>query len=346
MPRIDMIASRLLSQTPRTAIVENQRRLADAQTEVTTGRHSDVGLALGRQIGSAISLRLQLDELTGTMDQIKQAALRADVTQASLSALSELATGFQSMLSAARGAPNGKGLAASSGMSSLEAMHATLSVTYDGQYIFAGLNTDTSPLIAYSAGPKQAVIEAFETAFGFSPLDPAAASLSAGDIEDFLDGPFAALFSDIEWTATWSTASDSGPVFRPHPGSAVDLQTNTNRPFARSLARAFAMVEALGNSTISQETFQAVADRALSSVSEAQLQIGTEQARIGVSERRLSMTTDSLEAKKATFTSALSALEGVDAYEAATRINFLMTQLESSYALTGRINRMSLLSYI
>jgi flagellar hook-associated protein 3 FlgL len=36
----------------------------------------------------------------------------------------------------------------------------------------------------------------------------------------------------------------------------------------------------------------------------------------------------------------------VDSYEAATRINLLMSQLETSYALTGRISRMSLLSYI
>ena len=47
MPRIDSIATRLLSQLPRTAIAEGQKQLAQAQTEAATGRHADMGMALG-----------------------------------------------------------------------------------------------------------------------------------------------------------------------------------------------------------------------------------------------------------------------------------------------------------
>ncbi len=49
---------------------------------------------------------------------------------------------------------------------------------------------------------------------------------------------------------------------------------------------------------------------------------------------------------RAATTEAIGAMESVDPYEAATRVNILMTQLESSYAVTGRISRMSLLNYI
>jgi flagellar hook-associated protein 3 FlgL len=346
MPRLDMISSSILSQISRTAISTGQKQLAEAQTEVATGRHADIGLALGSQFGTTISLRLQLDEVTSAIDRITQASLRAEVIQTSLSTLSELATGFQSMLSGARGAESGKNLAAASGMSSLEGMQAALSTTYDGQYLFGGLMTDTTPLVTYSTSPRQTILAAFEASFGFSVSDPAATALTASEIESFLDGSFAALFSDDQWTPTWSGASDEGPVLRLSSGSAIDLQTNTNRPFARTLAQAFSMVEVLGKSNISQETFQAVADRALQRISEAQLQIGAEQARIGMNQGRLSVATGSLETKKKTFTAAIQALEGVDAYDAATRVNFVMTQLETSYALTGRISRMTLLSYI
>ena len=346
MPRIDKIATRLLSQIPRAAVAEGQRRLAEAQTEATTGRRADIGLALGSQIGSTIALRLQLNAVTETLTRTEQAALRAGVTQTSLSALSDLAKGFQSMLAGARGAENGKNLAASSGLSSLEAMQTTLSTTFDGQYVFGGLMTETVPLAPYEVGPRQAITGAFETTFGFPPSDTAAAALSAVDIEGFLDNAFASLFNDAEWTSTWSAASNESLLLRLGPGGSIDLQTNTNRPFARSLAQAFSMVEALGSSSISREAFQAVADRALSRVSEAQLQIGAEQARIGIGQGRLKLSNESLEMSKERFTSAIQALEGVDTYEAATRINLLMSQLESSYALTGRISRMSLLSYI
>jgi flagellar hook-associated protein 3 FlgL len=280
------------------------------------------------------------------MDLTKQAALRADITQKSLSSLSSLAEGFRSMIMGARGAQDGKTLAALSGLSSLDAMRTTLATTYDGQYVFGGLRTDTSPLNSYDSGPRQAIISAFETSFGFPPSDPAAAGLSAADVRNFLDGAFADLFSDAAWMTTWSAASVEGPVFRSDQSGTIDLQTNTNRPFARSLAMAFSMVESLAGSSINREAFEVVADRALARISEAQLQIGVEQARIGVSQNRLAITTESLEAGKKTFVSAIQALEGVDSYEAATRVNGLMTQLEASYALTGRISRMSLLSYI
>jgi flagellar hook-associated protein 3 FlgL len=76
------------------------------------------------------------------------------------------------------------------------------------------------------------------------------------------------------------------------------------------------------------------------------LQVGAEQARIGTGQSRLKLASGSLDASKVRLTSAIQALESVDSYEAATRINLLMSQLETSYALTGRISRMSLLSYI
>ena len=60
----------------------------------------------------------------------------------------------------------------------------------------------------------------------------------------------------------------------------------------------------------------------------------------------LKLASEEMEREKRDFTSAISRLEGVDAYETATRINVLMVQLETSYAVTGRINRLSLLSYI
>ena len=346
MTRFDTISTRLLSQIPRMSIAEGQKQLAEAQRDATTGRHADLGLTLGARVGSAVTLRLELDAVTSDIERAEQAGLRAGVTQASLSALSDLAKGFQSMLGGARTAHDGMRLAAVSARSSLDAMQTTLATTYDGQYVFGGLMNQSVPLVPYGSGPRQAVIDAFTANFGFPPSDPAAAALSMGDIETFLDGPFSGLFSDPAWAAVWSDASDETPAFRLGSGGVIDLEASANRPFARKMAEALSMVEALGQGSIGKDAFRVVADRALARISEAQLQIGSEQARIGTGEKRLKLASESLDASKAKLQSAVQALEGVDAYEAATRVNLLMTQLETSYALTGRINRLSLLSYI
>ena len=55
---------------------------------------------------------------------------------------------------------------------------------------------------------KLAVAAAFQARFGFAQGDPAASSISAADMQDFLDNDFAALFDDPAWSTNWSTASD------------------------------------------------------------------------------------------------------------------------------------------
>jgi flagellar hook-associated protein 3 FlgL len=346
MVAITSLPTRLLSQIAQFSLADGQARLSRAQTEAATGRHADMGLALGAQISSTISLRLELDAIENDKERAEQAALRAGVTQASLSALSDVAARFQSSLTGLRGAENGKILAVESARSSIDSMQHTLSTTYGGQYIFGGLMTEQAPLVPYRSGPQQTVISAFEAAFGFQPTDPAAASLSVDDIEGFLDSSFASLFSDGGWTSTWSSASDEGQLFRLSSGGQIDLQANANQPFARTMAQAFSMIETLSQGPISSNVFQAMTDRALSLVSRAQLQIGEEQARIGIGQNRLQLATEKLDVTQIRYNSAIQSLEGVDPYEAATRVNLLMNQLETSYALTGRINRMSLLSYI
>ena len=42
----------------------------------------------------------------------------------------------------------------------------------------------------------------------------------------------------------------------------------------------------------------------------------------------------------------IGGLEGIDPYEASTRISNLLTQIETSYALTARIQQLSLIDYI
>jgi flagellar hook-associated protein 3 FlgL len=46
------------------------------------------------------------------------------------------------------------------------------------------------------------------------------------------------------------------------------------------------------------------------------------------------------------FDSQIRTLEYVDSVEAATRVNSLMTQIETAYTLTSRLNRLTLSNYL
>lgn len=340
------IPTRLLLQPARLGMADGQRRLAEAQAESASGRHHDVGLVLGGRTGADISLRTQLAGLETTLSDVSQASLAAEATQGALTALGDVAGRFRSGLASARNAEGGRAIAASLAATSLGSLYDALSTTQDGQYLFSGLATDQAPLAPLDSGPRQEMRDAFELHFGYPPDDPAAASLSANAVTDFLDTSFAALFQEPAWSTIWSSASGETQRFRLPSGEAVSLSTTAAAPYAQKLVQAFAMIDLLGSSKLNATAFSAAVDRSLALASDAQVRTGDEQARIGIGQARLKDTRTSLEQRKASVSTAIGSLENIDPYEAATRINLLMNQLESSYALTGRISRMSLLSYI
>ncbi len=325
----------------------SQAELARAQVEVQTGRHYDMGLTLGAATGTAIGLRLQLSELEQTSDIAEQAGIRAGVTQSALQGLSQLATDFIAMLTGARGAVLGQPLARDAAQSAFESFASMMNVTFAGQHLFGGLNSDTPPINSYEGSTGAAAVSAaFFAQFGVAQSDPDVAAITGPDMQAFLDGPFADLFSQAGWAANWSQASGSNPLSRISPTQQVDASTNANAGFASKLAQAFTMIMALGEGNLNQSAFEAAVDTALALVGDAQLELGNEQSRIGIAQQRISAGVEAAHSRGFNVTRAIQALESVDPYEAAARVNTLMTQLEASYALTGRISRMSLLSYI
>lgn len=346
MTSVNTFPTRLLAISARTTMADMQRRLGEAQIESTTGRHHDIGLSLGSRMSADIGLRTQLGGIEQTMDGSADAFLLAEATQTGLGAISDLADHFRSMLTGLRFDREGRALGAATAQSSLGALRDLMSTTLDGKFIFSGLASDTPPLNVYENGPRQAVLDAFQQEFGFSPDDPAASSVTASQILDFVDGAFADLFSDPDWSSVWSSASDRTPAFRLPSGQGFSLSTTAKAPFASAISSAFTIIEVFGHSNVNADAFRTAVDKSLTIVSEAQGRIADEQSRIGLGQAQLKLSLSALETRKASIETALSAFESVDPYEAATRVNSLLAQLEGSYALTGRISRLSLLNYI
>lgn len=347
MLRLSTVPSLLLAGASKSSVARTQSLLVAAQRELSSGRHSDVGLFLGPRTGTAIGLRMRLDEISQGGEIAAQAGVKAGVTQSALNSIGELATNFLSALSGARSAAQGQDLARNAARSALETLTSLINTSFDGQYIFAGINSDTPPLNTYSGGsPETAMIAAFQTAFGITPSDPGTAAITGSDMEIFISGGLANVFSPSGWSADWTTASATNQVQRLNNGQQVDVSSNANTVFVPKLAQAFSMMMDLGQGNLSAAAFEATVDAAITLLSEAKLAIGDEQSRIGIAQQTVTLSVQSAERMKAATTDAISALESVDPYEAATRVNTLMTQLESSYAITGRISRMSLLNYI
>lgn len=348
--KTSFIASNSISSASRLSIMKLQAKLVEAQKEVGTGRHADVGLALGYQTGNSVSLRQELTRLQTITQTNSLVKTRLDVSQAALQDISDNAQDFLKQLVAARDGTSGPAIVAVQAKSHLSTLTDSLNTTVNGAFLFAGINADVKPLGGYFQDPpssaQDAVAAAFQTAFGMSQSDPAVADIPAADMQAFLDGPFAQLFDEAGWTADWSDASDQNVRSRISSSEMIDSSTNANEGPFRALASAFTMVADLNVEGLDDATYKAVIGKAVQLVGDAIQGVTTLQANLGTAQERVTNANDRMSIQTDVITSHIGALEGVDVTEASTRVAQLLTQIETAYAMTARVQQLSLLNYL
>ena len=343
------VSTAALNAVGPNSIKNLQRALVDAQTEMSTGTIAHPAETLGYQMGTVAALEAasaQIETFTNTN------AIVATRLEASQNALTETAQTAQSFLTALLAPSNGlsSGVLANTAKSSLGATTSALNATVNGVHLFAGINTTSPPLKDYSSTPtsaaRTAVTDAFTAAFGFPPSDPAAANISASSMQSFLDNGFAQVFSDTSWKANWSSASDRNIDSRISTQMSVTSSANVNQPAFRQLTQAYTMVAELGGTALNSAAMAAVTTTAAKLVGSGISGITTVQGQLGDVQSRVSSATASLKVQSDLMTKQIDGLMGVDPAAAATHIANLQTQLEASYAMTARIQKLSLLDYL
>ncbi len=106
------------------------------------------------------------------------------------------------------------------------------------------------------------------------------------------------------------------------------------------------MVADLGVDKLNQDAYQAVVDKAIAVTGEAIGDITQTRAALGTAQERIQTSNDRMSLQVTIITEHVNLLEGVDPYEASSRVNALLTQVETAYALTARLQRLSLINYL
>lgn len=344
---LERTTTSLLNSTLRSSIRQLQVDLQRAQTEMSTGRHSDAGLVLGASVGRNLDWRSEIERLQTSLKRNAIQADRASVSQAGLEAVKGQADYLMKTLIGARSAQNGGELAKTAGSNSLKGVMDALSTSYAGEFVYSGQTPDSPPIANYEGGaPQSAFDTAFFDEFGFDKTDPFAATITPSQMQTFLQGRFEDLFKDPDWQANWSTSSSENQLARIDARTQVDADANANEDAFRQVLKASVAAYELGGTAIGQGTFQVVVDAAAAGLAEGLKGLGDIQSRIGFSEQAIDQANARMTAKKSLLESSVTESEGVSEFDAATRINTLMTQLEASYSVTGRISKLSLLNFI
>jgi flagellar hook-associated protein 3 FlgL len=331
-------------------VMQAQSSLTSAMTEESTGQYADLGLQLGDQSGRELSLKEQVGLLQTLTSGNSLVSSSLSTAQSALSTIQSRAQTTLNDLAAWAPSANSGASLQNMGQSALQSLIASANATSGDQYVFGGVNSAVAPMADYYSTPpsaaKTVIDQAFQTAFGVLPSDPAAANISASAMQSFLSGPFAALFQGAAWSAHWSSASSVNTSAEIAPGQTVTASTNANQPGFHDLAQAYAMLSEFGGSALSGSAQQAVATAATSLVSQGVDSMINVQGELGSTQSAVTQANSSMSSQVTILQNQIGDLDNVNTTATAAQISSLTNQIQMAYELTSRLQQLNLAQYL
>lgn len=346
--KASFVSSLSISQSLRYSTMRSASELVKAQKELDTGKVFDSGLALGARTAHTVTFARDLERLNGIVDSNGLVSARLKATQGAITNITAAAQDLLGVLTASASGDAAPSVTRDSGRTALAALTSILNTPINGEYIFAGINTDVKPLDGFTAGSpaKTAFDAAFQAHFGFAQTDAAAAGITAAQMEAFMTAALEPQFLGAGWQANWSSATDQPIVSRIALNETSETSVSGNSEAIRKLAMAAAAISDLFDSNLSVAGRGALVDRMVGIVGEAIASLANLQSETGVIEQRVGAASERMKMQADLFERMIIETEGVDPYKAASRVQDLLSHIETSYALTARIQQLSLLRFL
>lgn len=346
--KISFVSTQAVSKALSYQLMRLQTELVKGQQEFSTGKYADVGVALGARTGQAVALGRDVERLKGLVDSNALVSSRLDTTAEALTRVTDEAETFLSALTVGGSGDTEQKVLQVSGKNTLETLISVLNTSQNGEYIFAGVNTDVQPINDYKAGSanKAAFDQAFFDTFGFDQTHPDAQFVTAAQMTDFLANVVEPMFFGPDWSTNWSNATDDAITSRIALNETAQTSVSANTTGVRKLAMAASLISDLLQGPFNVNAREALVTQARTMVGEAISDINNAQAQLGLIQNRVDNASERIGMQIDIFKINLNDLQGVDPYEASTRVNTLLAQIETSYALTSRIQKLSLLNYL
>lgn len=352
--KVSFVSSQAINQAMRYQMLRMQADLVTANKEMVTFRVADVGLALGARTGMSVSFHREIDRLKGLADTNQLAASRLSSTQVVLQQLTadsnKLTQAFTTALS---GAGDSK-LARYEAESVLASMNGLLNSHLNGEFLFAGINTDVKPMTDFldpNSDSRIAMNAAFSAHFGFGVDSANVANIEAADMQLFIDAELTPMFIGANGAAgtgwgDWSSASDKTIQSRISLTETAQTSVSANIEPIRRLAMAAAGVSFMVGIGMKASTENVILAHAQEHLGGAVAGLANQQGYTGIAQERLERANDRMSMQTDLLKKGLNDLEGVDENEAAVNVKGLLAQIELSYSLTARMQQMSLLKYL
>jgi len=346
--KASFVSSSAISEAMRYSLMKTQADLIKAQKENATGFVADKGLALGVRTSQSVTFNRELDRIRGIIDSNALADTRLSATQ---QVLDQLASAGQSLMTALTTATSGavqNSVTRDSATDLLKRLTAVLNTNLNGEYIFAGINTDAKPISDFfqpGSSSKAAYDNAYAQYLTDTGADPANPFPTAADIDTFTNGYLEPMFMGSDWSE-WSSASDQPINSRIALNETSETSVSANNLGIRKIAMAATMISQLLSDDLDSSASSELITKAMSLVAGSLSDLVDLRSQTGIAQKRLSDATERLGQQSNIMEKHILSLEGVDPYEALTRVSDLTSHIETAYSLTARIQQLSLLKYL
>ncbi|HXV29485.1 MAG TPA: flagellar hook-associated family protein [Sinorhizobium sp.] len=349
--KTSFVSNLAVQNAMRLTVQQGQAELLKLETEVTTGRHADVGLALGSSTERSVSLQRELTRLQTLTDTNAIVNQRLSASQQSLSLMAEAAEQVRNTLVTFKGNDSVDQLSVQKSeiASAMSMFTAAANTSFNGEFLFAGINADVMPFEDYNAtgSAAKATFDAELSTYMSTNGIASMSDFTKAQMEDFITNTLAPLYEDdAQWASDWSQASSQNMTSRISAGEVVQSSTNATTDGFRKFALASVIASELMDADVSSEVRAYIGEAATGYVQEAITGITAERSTLGISEARVEKANTSLEVQIKLINTHVTDLEGVDTYAAGVRMNTLLTQVETSYTLTSRIQQLSLINFL
>ncbi|MBM6580009.1 flagellar hook-associated family protein [Microvirga sp. BT689] len=352
--RTTFVSTVSLWNSSKSTLDKLQANLVKANKELTTGRDADVGLKLGYKTGTTLSLRQDRAELDVLTDSNASTTLRL---KSMTKVLDQFRSNADKLMDALISTPLTSatmGVLKYQAQAGLSSLTTALNSDVNGQFVFGGVNSQEKPFNDYLGGAapsaaKAALDAAFAAAppagFGFPQSAAGVSTITPADMDTFLNGSFANLFTGANWQ-NWSNASSENIQSRISPLERVEVTANANDEAIQKLTMAYTMVFDLGIDRLSEETREVLVNKVIGTLSKAVSGMTEISARLGTVQEKLEQANERMSLQKIIFEEKIAHLEAVDPAEAKIRVDQIMTQIQTSYSLTAQLKGLSLINYL
>lgn len=331
-----------------------QQKLAEqmkATQEQTTGKHYDLGIALGATASRLLNLEREVDRLESLKATNSVVTQRLSGSQEALETMAKAAEKMRNTLITYKGndAADQLKIQKTEITGALQIFTAAANTSFNGEFLFSGINTDAKPIADYNTTPTSAAKTAFDnalTAFKGANGITDDNQFTVAQMQDFIKNTVEPMFTGTDWDADWSDSSSQNMTSRISASEVVESSTNANTKGFRMFALASVISTELMDRNMSPEVRVAIGAAALEYTEQGIAGLNAERSSLGISESRVMKANTTIEGQLKLVKTHVADVEGVDPIEVATRINTLKAQLDTSYALTSRLQQMSLLNFL